>query len=79
MSEGGAERQERERISNKFVTASTEPHVGLKLTNHELMTWAETKSQVSLLTEPPRPPDVILMYLLSSAYTYVTCVLLKKH
>ena len=39
----GAER-EGERIPSRLHTVSTEPHVGLELTNHDIMTSAETKS-----------------------------------
>ena len=39
VSEGGAERErERERIPNRLSAVSTEPDVGLKLTNREIMT-----------------------------------------
>ena len=39
MSGGGSEREaERERISSRLHAASTELHVGLELTNHEIMT-----------------------------------------
>ena len=44
MSRGGAER-ERERIPSRLHTVSTEPHAGLDLTKHEIMTRAEIKSQ----------------------------------
>ena len=43
MSRGGAERT-RQRIPSRLHTVSVEPNVGLKLTNHETITWAETKS-----------------------------------
>ena len=35
----------RERIPSRHYVVSTEPSVGLKLTNCEIMTWVETKSQ----------------------------------
>ena len=41
---GGAER-EGDRIPSRLRTVSAEPYVGLELMNHEIMTWAETKSQ----------------------------------
>ena len=45
MSGGGAERQgERERVPSRLHAVSTKPDAGLKLTNHEIMTCAETKS-----------------------------------
>ena len=52
---GGAEREregEREKESQAgsalslWSPVSAEPDVGLELTNHEIMTWAETKSQM---------------------------------
>ena len=53
MSGGGAERAG-ERIPSRLCTVSTEPNAGLELTNHEIMPWAEIKSLISWLTEPPR-------------------------
>ena len=41
----GAER-ERQRIPSRLRAVSTEPDVGLELTNGEIMTRAETKSQM---------------------------------
>ena len=38
MSRAGAERKERARIPSRLLTASTEPDVGLELTNGEIMT-----------------------------------------
>ena len=35
---GRSRERGRERIPSKFRAASTEPNVGLKLTNHEIMT-----------------------------------------
>ena len=46
----GREREGGERIPSRFHTISAEPDVGLdmglKLTNHEIMTWAKIKSWV---------------------------------
>ena len=44
MGEGHRER-ERERIPSRLLNVSTEPDMGLELTNHEVMTSAEIKSQ----------------------------------
>ena len=41
---GGAERG-RERTPSRLCTVSTEPSVGLELTNREIMIWAKIKSQ----------------------------------
>ena len=41
----GQREGERERIPGRFHAVSTEPYMGLNLTTHEIMTWAETKSQ----------------------------------
>ena len=35
---GKERKQERERIPSRLCTISAEPHVGFKLTNHEIMT-----------------------------------------
>ena len=53
--EGQTER-EGERISSRFHTVSTEPNMGLELTNHELMTWAEIKNQMSNEVSNPGAP-----------------------
>ena len=45
MSRGGAERG-RQRIQSRLHTISAKPDVGLEPTNHEIMTWVETKSQM---------------------------------
>ena len=47
MCEQGRSRERgRERIPSRFSTAHAEPDVGLKLMNHEIVTWAEIKSQM---------------------------------
>ena len=43
--QGRGRERRREKISSRLHAASTEPDVGLKLTNHEIMTRAEIKSQ----------------------------------
>ena len=45
MNGGGAER-EGEKIPSRLCAVSAEPDAGLKLTNPEIMTWAEIKSQM---------------------------------
>ena len=48
MSGGGAERQtdrKRKRAPSRLYTVSTELDAGLNPANHEIMTWAQTKSQ----------------------------------
>ena len=61
----------RERIPGRLHTVSTEPHTGLKLTNCEIMTWAEIKSQILNRLSHPGPPILfswslnLLLYLLS--------------
>lgn len=44
-SRGGAERETGDRIPSRFCAASTEPNAGLELTNNEILTGAEIKSQ----------------------------------
>ena len=43
ISRGGAERR-RDRIPSRLRTISTEPHMGLKLRNREIMTQVKIKS-----------------------------------
>ena len=44
---GGAEREEeRERIPSRHHAISAEPYVGLEPMYHEIMIWAEIKSQM---------------------------------
>ena len=55
----------RERIPSRFHTISTEPYVGLDLTNCENTTWAEIKSQtLNQLSHPGAPwlPFFFLMF-----------------
>ena len=51
----GRERWDRDTIPGRFCTVSTEPSAGLDVTNHEIMTSAEIKSDTQP-TEPPRCP-----------------------
>ena len=48
---------QRERILSRLHAASAEPDAGLKLTNCEIMTWAEIKSQMltNWATQMPQP------------------------
>ena len=41
--EGGAE-SEGDRIPSRLLAVRVESHVGLELTNHEIITWAKIKS-----------------------------------
>ena len=57
MCERGRGRERgRERIPRRFLTVSAEPHVGLELTNSEIMTWAEIKSWMLTRLSPHRSP-----------------------
>ena len=47
----------RERIPSRLYTAITEPDKGLDLTNREIMTSAETKSQMLNRLSYPGAPD----------------------
>ena len=38
--------KDRERIPSWFCTVSAKPDLGLELTNHEIMTFAEIRSQM---------------------------------
>ena len=57
----GAERErerERERGTNRLDTISTEPEVGLKLTMHEIVTWAKIKSWMLNQLSLPGAPKI---------------------
>ena len=75
VSRGGAERErerEGERISSMLHTVSGEAKVGLNLMNHEIMTWAEIKSDPQP-AEPPRcPKSFIILALKSLIYFELT-------
>ena len=55
VSRGGAERRgdSESEAGSRLWTVSTEPDTGLKLTSHEIMTWAEVSAYP---TEPPSRP-----------------------
>ena len=44
MSKGGAEREREGENPKKAHAVTTEPDAGLRLTNREVMTWANSKS-----------------------------------
>ena len=57
MSGGGAEREgdTESEAGSRLWAVSTEPNVGLKLTNHKIMTWAEVRHLTDWATqEPPK-------------------------
>ena len=57
----GTEREGRKRIPSRFCTVSTEPDVGLKLTNFEIVTSDEIKSQrLNRLSLPGAPTGALL-------------------
>ena len=62
MSAGEGQRErERERIQSRLHTVSMEPDAGLKLTKHEIMTWAKTRSWTpNGLNHPGAPPLTLL-------------------
>ena len=54
--QGKGRQRHRERIPSRLPTISMEPDAGLNLTNHEIMTRAETKSwMVNQLGHPGAP------------------------
>ena len=57
MSRGGAEREgnTESEAGSRLRAVSTEPDMGLKLTNHKIMPLAESDAQP---TEPPRRPKI---------------------
>ena len=56
MSEGGAEGEGdmESQAGSRLWAVSTEPDVGLKLTNREIMTWAEVTHLTDWATQAPR-------------------------
>ena len=53
----GQRDRERERIPSRLRAINAEPDAGLRLTNREIMTWAETKSRtLHRLSHPGAPP-----------------------
>ena len=62
--EGEGQGEERENQS-RLCIVSAKPHVGLELTNHEIMTWAETKSL--MLNQLSHPGS---LYIFFSFYIY---------
>ena len=53
---GGAEREgdTESEAGSRLWAGSTEPDVGLKLTNHEIMTWAEVGRSTDWATQAPQ-------------------------
>ena len=63
-SRGGAERErererERKRIPSRLCIVSAEPNVGLEPTNHDIVTWAETKSLTFNWLSHPGSPELL--------------------
>ena len=55
VSRGGTEREETENLKQAPSWAgSTEPDVGLELTNYEIMTWAEVWHLTDWATQAPQ-------------------------
>ena len=56
MSRGGAERggDTESEAGSRLWAVSTEPNVGLKLTDREIMTWAEVRHSTDWATQAPR-------------------------
>ena len=56
MNGGGAEREgdTESEAGSRLWAVSTEPDVGLELTNHEIMTWAEVGCLTDWATQAPR-------------------------
>ena len=52
----GQREKGRERILSRLYTVSTEPCLGFKLMNHEIMTWAKVKSWMLNWLSHPGPP-----------------------
>ena len=50
--------REREKIPSRLHTDSAQSDVGLKLKNHEIMTWAEIKNQMINRVSHPGAPKI---------------------
>ena len=57
--EEGQRERGRERIPGRLCAVSAEPNAGLELMNCEIMTWAETKSQMLNRLSHPGTPRII--------------------
>ena len=55
MNRGGAEREgdTESETGSRLWAVSTEPDAGLKLTDHEIMTWAEVRRLTDHATQAP--------------------------
>ena len=67
MSRGGAEREgnTESEAGPRLWADSTEPHAGLELTSHEIMTWAEVgylTDQAARAPQATQAPLVIVTY-----------------
>ena len=76
-------RMGRERIPSRFCTVSTEPSAGLKLTNREIMTWAEVGSLIDWASQVPHHESfsvyiTILHHIKGLTYEYLACFLYYK-
>ena len=58
MNRGGAEREgdTESETGSRLWAVSTEPDLGLELTDHEIMTWAEVGRLTDWATQAPRDP-----------------------
>ena len=67
--QGRGRERGRERSPSRLHTVSMETNVGLKLTKHEIMTWAEAKSRtVNWLSHPGAPKPIFLKSFLLSLF-----------
>ena len=60
---------QRERVPSRLHTVGMEPHVGLKPTNHEIMTRASIKIQVLNWLSHLGAPEINLLYDFSTMYS----------
>ena len=69
---GGAER-EGDRIPSRLHAVSTEPDAGLEFMNHEIMTWAKTKSRaLNQLSHPGTSLSSFSVFLFISLTVTIT-------
>ena len=73
MNGGGAEKEgdTEPEASSRLWAVSTEPDTGLKITNHEIMTWAEVGLSTNWATQAPHE-FLLLKAILSLIFAYTT-------
>ena len=64
IAQAGERQRGRKRIPRRLHAVTAEPHTGLKLTNHEIMTGAKTKSRMLNRLSHPAIPVFLFCFVL---------------